>query len=289
MRLVPGSKLGVGKMNTCRMGGLLLVAAAVLSVEVLAAGEAVQVRVSALQVSRPSGDDPYQMPGMTITLEASVQGAALLGVAPGSAVELLKDDTGLDILAAGSAAEESIQARLAVEWGEDSGGSLASKQTDGHIDLEQANNLVDRERGVVSIPVVTLGLPAPEAGNLILQGSLNLRVAGEGEQSTRLENVTLDPEWGNQLDLDGELLQCSLDNLQSDGTAEVVSGFYCWGANVLRVNVVNRPRVPAEYLDEGGRTNVWVMGSLEDLTLEVVKPVEEVIVVPFSLQFGVGL
>lgn len=275
-------------ISACRVGAVLILVGTVFPAVLSAAEGAAQVRVSALQVSRPAGEDPYQVPGMTITLEASVTDRPLLGVAPRSVVESLKDDTGLDILAAGAAAEEAIQARLAAEWG-DEGGSLVRKQTDGHIDHEQANNLVDRDRGVVSIPVVTLGLPASGAARLSLRGNLQLRVAGEGEQSTRLENVTLDPEWGSQLDVNGELLQCSLDSLQSDGSAESVSGFYCWGGNLLRVDVVNRPPVPAEYLDEGSRTNVWVMGSLEDLTLDVVKPVEEVMTVPVSLEFGIGL
>ena len=168
----------------------------------------------------------------------------------------------------------------------DGGGTLTRKATGGNIDHQQAVHMRDLERGAVQVPVTTLGVPASGATRLHAKGELAIQVAGEGERRVRLDNVTMDRDWGNDFDVDGQAVRCTAETYTKDDDVEI-SGFYCWQADVIRVEVVGQTGpVPAGDYD---RANLFVLGPAENLTLDFVMPELETVRVPVDLEFGLGL
>lgn len=97
------------------------------------------------------------MPGTRIHLEVSLEGSAVLGLGPDSAISVLRDDTGHDLLAEGTVKESEIEGEIeaAMSGLFGGGGTLTRKNTNGNIDHERAASMIDPERGVVGVPVVT--------------------------------------------------------------------------------------------------------------------------------------
>jgi hypothetical protein len=142
------------------------------------------VEITMLQVSRPSVIDPFDIPGTTITLEVTLQDKQVIGLGSASAITTLRDDTGHDLLAAGSAREPEVLDEIIASMGDMFGGAgtLTRKNTTGNIDHRRAADMIDPERNAIRVPVITLGLPSKGARSLQLQGELEILVAPEGEQ-----------------------------------------------------------------------------------------------------------
>lgn len=247
------------------------------------------VKLISLQVSRPVVLDPFDMPGTRIHLEVSLEGSTVLGLGQDSAITILRDDTGHDLLAEGTARESEIEAEIeaAMSGLFGGGGTLTRKDTGGNIDHERAAGMIDPERGVVGVPVVTLGAPAKGATLLRLEGELALQVAAAGERRVRVDGVTASPDWFViEVDVDGQAVRCNPDEY-IDSDDGFITAYYCNQPKLLRAEVIgDAPPVPP---GDHGRINLFVWGVAEDLSLEFVYPEEETVRVPIEMTLGVGL
>ena len=251
------------------------------------------VEVVALQVSRPAVLDPFDMPGTTITLDVTLAGRSVLGLGGASAVTTLRDNTGHDLLAEGEVAEGELLGELteAMSGMFGGGGTITRKNTSGNIDHERAANMVDRERNVVAVPVMTLGLPAKGATLLQLKGELAIHVAAAGERRIRVDGVTatLASTWdvgGFEVEIEGQQVTCSPDDYLEADDGTFITLYYCHAPNLVRVEVIDKaPTVPP---GDHGRANLFVSGYGEDLSLEFIYPETETVRVPVELEFGVG-
>jgi hypothetical protein len=264
----------------------ILCCSSLLPVATQAAAESVSV--VAIQVTRPAAPDPYVMPGTSITLDVTLEGKSALGLHPDSAITSLRDDTGKDLFAEGAAMEAEMERELVAAMGGviDGGGTLTRKDTGGNIDHAQAVHMRDPDRGAVQVPVITLGLPASGATRLHAKGELAIQVAGAGERRVRVENVTMDRDWGNDFEVDGQAVRCSSESYSQDGDVEV-SSYYCWQADVIRVEVVGQTGTVPDR--DYNRANLFILGPAENLTLDFVMPELETVRVPVDLEFGLGL
>lgn len=268
-----------------------LVAAAACCLLAPALGHATDysVAVTSLQVSRPAVLDPFDMPGTTIALDVTLQGKRVLGLGGASAIRMLRDDTGHDLLAEGSAREKEVLEEItATMSGMFSGsGTITRNNTDGNIDHARAAGLIDPERNSMQVPVITLGLPAKGAKLLQLQGELEILVAAEGERRIRVDGVTATPDWFViEVEVEGQQITCSpSDWVDTDDSSVAV--YSCNARNLSRVEVIgDAPEVPP---GEYGDAHLFVRGVAEDLSLDFIFPAQEAVRVPVEIEFGVGL
>lgn len=247
------------------------------------------VSVVSLQVSRPVVLDPFDMPGTRINLEVTVQDKTVLGLGRDSAITTLRDDTGHDLLAEGEARESEVEAEIEAAMGGmfGGGGTLTRKDTGGSIDHERAAGLVDRSRGVVQVPVITLGAPAKGATLLRLNGALSIQVAAPGERRVRVDGVTASEDWFViEVEVEDEPVRCNpQDYLETDDG--VITIYYCDHPKLARVEVIGE--APGTPPGDHGRANLFVWGVAENLSLDFVFPEEESLQVPIDMEFGVGL
>lgn len=246
------------------------------------------VAITSLQVSRPAVLDPFDMPGTTIALDVTLVGKRMLGLGSASAITTLRDDTGHDLLAEGSAVESAVLEEItAAMSGMFSGdGSITRKDTEGNIDHARAASLVDPQRNAVQVPVITLGLPARGAKLLQLKGELEILVAAAGERRIRVDGVTAKPDWLTiEVEVDGQEIRCNpADWVDTDDSSVAV--YMCNGRNLERVEVIgDAPQVPP---GDHGDANLFVHGVAENLSLDFIFPAQESIRVPVDLEFGVG-
>jgi hypothetical protein len=258
-----------------------------LLVLLVALGAEPSVQVVSLQVSRPAVEGGYEMPGTRLLLEVTLPGRTVLGLGADSAITQWRDDRGNDLIADGVAREAA--ARQAVEsFAHEMGGTLTERALGGNIDREAAMGLRDPARGSIQVPVVSLGLAGRDAGALRIKGSLEIEVAGAGERIVRSSGVDLDDSWPADIQVDGQIAQCSRDAYLKIDDLEV-SEFYCWGPSVAikRIDVVGQRPSPVPI--EGDRTNLQVVGAITGLSLDIVVPEIETITVPIDLEIGLGL
>ncbi|MGA1372369.1 MAG: hypothetical protein ACO3Z6_12270 [Pseudomonadales bacterium] len=245
------------------------------------------VNVVSLQVSRPAVEGGYELPGTRLILDVVLPGREVLGLGTGSAITRVQDDRGNDLIADGKAREKAA-AQVAQSLANETGGVLTERAPSGNIDRETALNQRDPERGSIQVPVVSLGLAGRDASSLRINGELEIEVAGAGERVIRLSGVDLSDTWPSDIRIGDQTAQCSRDAyLQIDGME--VSEFYCWGSTIAikRIEVVGQPESPMPI--EGSRTNLQVVGAITGLTLDVVVPEVEKVVVPIDLAVGIGL
>lgn len=275
-------------MNATHPAHFFTAAACCLLAPALGLAADYSVTITSLKVSRPAVLDPFDMPGTTIGLDVTLQGKRVLGLGGASAITLLRDDTGHDLLAEGSAREsellEEISAAMSGMFG--GGGTMTRTNTDGNIDHARAASLVDPERNSVQAPVITLGLPARGAKLLRLKGELEVLVAAAGERRVRVDGVTAMPDWFViEVDVEGERITCNpADWVDTDDYTVAV--YRCNGRNLSRVEVLgDAPKVPP---GDYGDANLFVLGVAEDLSLDFIFPAQETVRVPVDMEFGVG-
>jgi hypothetical protein len=257
--------------------------------DAIAGESAVNVEVVSLQVSRPVVVDPFEMPGTTIALEVTLEGSPVLGLGADSAIKILRDDTGHDLLAEGTAREAEVLGELmnVMEGMLGGGGTITRKNIGGNIDHERAANLIDRERNAIQVPVMTLGLPARGATRLQLKGELAIEVAAPGERRIRVDNVTAEGNWlVVEVEVDGKPITCNPSDYveTDDGTITV---YQCREPRLIRAEVIGKapPAPPGEY----GPGHFFVWGVPENLSVEFIFPKQKTVRVPVDLEFGVGL
>ena len=113
------------------------------------------IDVVSLQVSRPVVPDPFEMPGTSVALEVTLEGSPILGLGTDSAIRILRDDTGHDLLAEGTAREAEVLAEMmsAMEGMLGGGGTVTRKDTSGNIEHARAANMIDRQHNAMRVPV----------------------------------------------------------------------------------------------------------------------------------------
>jgi hypothetical protein len=273
------------------LASLVLLSTAGLASNLAAiAGEpAVNVGVVSLQVSRPVVPDPFEIPGTSVALEVTLEGSPILGLGTDSAIRILRDDTGHDLLAEGTAREAEVLAEMmiAMEGMLGGGGTVTRKDTRGNIEHARAANMIDRQRNALQVPVVTLGIPARGATRLQLKGELLIEVAAPGERRIRVDNVTAEGNWlVVEVEVDGKPITCNPSDYveTDDGTITV---YQCREPRLIRAEVIGEapPAPPGEY----GPGHFFVWGVPENLSLNFVFPEQEIVRVPVDLEFSVGL
>jgi len=198
------------------------------------------VDVVSLQVSRPVVPDPFEMPGTTIAVEVTLEGSPILGLGADSAIKILRDDTGHDLIAEGTAREAEVLGELmsAIEGMLGGGGTVTRKDTSGNIDHARASNMIDRQRNAMQVPVITLGVPARGATRLQMKGELSTEVAAPGERRIRVDNVTAEGDWlVVEVEVDGKPITCNPSDYveTGDGTITV---YQCREPRLIRAEVI---------------------------------------------------
>lgn len=222
------------------------------------------------------GDSGGFQPDAT-TVEFRVTGidAHILGLYEDSAIDVWSDDTGADLL-------------QPVTPPDDIDGMQVISNITGNIRQDRVS--VGENGKSILIMAVTPARPAAGASTLSLRGTLNLRVAGEGEKTVTLEDVSFEAGgWGNDLEVDGEKLGCRLDSASSSTGTEDISRFYCYGPALRPLRIVARGSENIEVPGGNERPNLIVIGPTEGLTIDVSLPRSESLEVPVDLDVGLGL
>jgi len=247
-----------------------------LWVAATAATAAPTVEVISLQIVRASPDG-FQPNATLVEFRVAVPDARILGLSEDSAIESWTDDKGADLLA-------MAEPPPADEMGM---GQVVSRVVNN---IRHDRVSVNREGDAILITAVTAARASKGAGALSLDGNLVLEVAGDGEQTVTLENVSLEGDgFGRiQFDVDGAQLSCSLDS--ASGTPQQkVSRFYCYGPELRPLRIVARGSDLAGVPEREGRANLIVVGPTDNVTIDVVLPAAEALAVPLDLDVGLGL
>lgn len=216
-----------------------------------------------------------------VELQVTIPGESILGLADGSRIEHMRDDTGKVLI--GPDVPTAAEAAAALPGPP---GMRMTSVLEGSIRRDAVS--VAPSGQSILIPVVAPLLPAADASRVELAGTLVVNVVGEGERVVTLTDVDLDDEWGSDLEIEGHRLSCRLDEASGSG-AERLSGFYCYGNQVDLLRVVARGSESVAIASADGRPNLAVRGETTGLTLDFMLPRPEPIEVPVQAEFGIGL
>ena len=240
-----------------------------------AATAAPTIEVIGLQVIRQSPDG-FQPDVTLVEFQVAMPDQRILGLSEDSAIESWTDDKGKNLL------------QEAEPPPDDMGMGQVVSRVINNIRHDRVS--VNREGDAILITAVTAARPSKGAGALSLDGNLILQVAGDGEQTVTLENVSLEGDGFGRIrfDVDGEQLSCSLDS--ASGTPQKkVSRFYCYGEGLRPLRLVARGSGSVDIPAGNARPNLIVVGPTGNLTIDVVLPAEEDLEVPLDLDVGLGL
>lgn len=232
------------------------------------------IEVISLQIVRASPDG-FQPEVTLVEFEVSVPDARILGLSEDSAIESWTDDEGKNLLQEAEAPPDDMGM-----------GQVVSRVINN---IRHDRVSVNRQGDRVLVTAVTGARPSMGAGSLSIDGHLILEVAGIGEQTVTLENVSLEGDGFGRIrfEVNGKQLGCSLDS--ASGTPDrKVSRFYCYGPELRPLRIVARGSdvdVPAG----DARPNLIVVGPVENLTIDVVLPAAEDLPVLLDLDVGLGL
>ncbi len=239
------------------------------------ASAAADIEVIGLEIIRASPDG-FQPDVTLVQFQIAIPDERILGLSEDSAIESWNDDKGKNLL------------QEAEPPPDDMGMGQVVSRVIGNIRHDRVS--VNREGDAILITAVTAARPSKGAGALSLDGNLILQVAGDGEQTVTLENVSLEGDGFGRIrfDVDGEQLSCSLDS--ASGTPQQkVSRFYCYGDGLRPLRLVARGSEGVDIPAGNARPNLIVVGPIDDVTIDVVLPAAEDLEVPLDLDVGLGL
>ena len=240
-----------------------------------AATAAPRIEVTGLQVIRQSTDG-FQPNVTLVEFQVGVPDARILGLSESSAVASWTDDKGTNLL------------QEATPPPDEKGMGQVVSRVINNIRHDRVS--VNQEGDAILITTVTSAIPSKGAGSLSLDGNLILQVAGDGEQTVTLENVSLEGDGFGRIrfDVNGVQLSCSLDS--ASGTSqEKVSRFYCYGEGLRPLRLVARGSEGMDIPAGNARPNLIVLGPTDNVTIDVVLPAAEDLKVPLDLNVGLGL
>ena len=242
------------------------------------ASAAPAIEVMTLEVGRANMEAMMRPAATTVEFRVTVPDARILGLSKDSVVTSWTDDTGADLL-------------KPVELPDDDMGMGMGQMTTSVVNNIRHNRVsVGEDGNSILVTAVTPALPAKGAGALSLDGNLVLRVAGDGERTVTLENVSLEEDGFGRIrfDVDGKQLSCRLDAASGSG-AERVSEYYCFAQGLRPLRFVERDSEGVDVPAGDTRPNLIVVGPIEDVTIDVVLPEPEDLEVPLDLDVGLGL
>ncbi|MDZ7670762.1 MAG: hypothetical protein U5Q16_15545 [Gammaproteobacteria bacterium] len=216
-----------------------------------------------------------------VELRVTIPGETILGLADGSLIEHMRDDTGKVLI--GPDVTTAAEAAAAIPGPP---GMRATSSLEGSIRRDAVSVAPGGQDMFIS--VVAPLLPAADASRVEVDGTLVVNVVGEGERVVTLTDVDLDDDWGSDLEVDGQRLSCRLDESSGSG-AERVSGFYCYGNQVDVLRIVARGSESVAIASADGRPNLAVRGETTGLTLDFMLPRPEPVEVLVQAEFGIGL
>jgi len=242
------------------------------------------IAVTGLTLLRPAEADAMRPARTQMNIRIAVPPAHVVGLGRDSRITRLEDDTGHSLLVEHGPAEEDQTEPFRAPPGLTWRGPSPPGAAFGFLRRDDFS--IGGRDGWIEITVDAPGLPAGDATQLTVAGTIDVLVAGEGESRHRIDNVDLS-DGEARFEIADETITCMQDRSLTQGDLDV-SEFYCWSQSLQprSIAVVDQDDAPPTPMD---RSNLVVIGETSDLSLEVNFPIDETRRITFEERVGLGL
>lgn len=243
-----------------------------------------EIAVTGLTLLRPAAADAMRPARTQMSIRIAMPTEDVIGLGRDSRITRLEDDTGHSLLVEHGPAEqdqtEPFGAPPGLTWRDPSPPGAAF----GFLRRDDFG--VGGRDGWIEITVDAPELPAQDATQLTVAGTIDVLVAGEGETRHRIDNIDLS-DGEERFEIGEETITCTEDRSLTQGDLHV-SEFYCWSMSLQprSIAVVGQDEAPPPPMN---RANLVAIGETQNLSLEVTFPISETRRINFEERVGFGL